>query len=106
MDTADIVKLLGTGGIASAVLLILARVVMKVADRMIASIDKIGERIESHSRADLESHGEFGERLSRLEGKLDESLNWTRSTPVEEMPARANTPARGTYHFQGKDTKR
>lgn len=83
METTNIGQLLATGGIASVALLILARVVMKVAERMIAAIDRVGVKIEEHTKVDLAAQGEVVERLARIEGTIGivEDDDGVRRTP-------------------------
>lgn len=107
MDNTELLKLLGTGGISLVALLVLARLVLRIGERMIVAqdkmvtaIEKIGEKVDDHTKADVAAQGEVAERIARLEGKIDESLNWSRPTPVEDLRGahRAATPI-GSYRL-------
>lgn len=115
METVDIVKLFGTGGFAVALLGLLYVVGM----RIVAALDKVTntvteqhrdtrETINDHTRQDVAAQGAVVDRLSYIEGKLEESINWTRPTPVEEQVIR-RTPPRGVtaseYRVVGRRDK-
>jgi hypothetical protein len=59
-------------------------------EAMSKGFEKLGELITDHSRADLDSHAEQNERISRIEGVLEIK----RRTPVGGVPIREINRAR------------
>lgn len=106
MDTTELLKLLGQGGITAALLFVVGKLLWKIGERMITAIDKLGEKIDLHTQADvkalialteriqgLESHTAYlatmvksktRERLDQLENQLQREH---RSTPIHGVPA-------------------
>jgi hypothetical protein len=80
---------LGTGTAVAAVLLILWKVLSKIADRFIAALDNVAAGLREHTSKDLASHAELGqhiltghvevkEAIIRVEAKLDAVRDWRR----------------------------
>lgn len=91
MTDVEIVKLLGSGGIAVVALVILARIVGKIGDRMILAIDKIGEKVdvfgsklEDHTRTDVASISELRQDVAVIDGRIQQfQTDWADAlTPV------------------------
>lgn len=70
IDETIISNILTTAGPAGVLLWILARVVMRVAERMIAAIDKVGDRMDRHT-ADERAHvGKLAEDIGAIKARL------------------------------------
>jgi hypothetical protein len=96
VDEASLIKALSStpGGVGLAVVfaLILYKVASRIAERMIAALDRVAAKVEEHTTKDLEHHAEVREAVVRLEAKLDERLAmWDRSDSFER-PEREHTP--------------
>ena len=63
----DMLKTLGGGGIAAALLGLIYLVGMK----LVAAIDRIGNKLDEHTKSDVEHHGDVKEAIVRVEAKLD-----------------------------------
>jgi hypothetical protein len=97
---------LGTGTAVAAVLLILWRVLSRVADRYLVALDNVSKGLADHTRTDLAHHAEVRESIIanhaglreavvRVETKLDSALDWReRTTPVEAFAAAEDLDAR------------
>ena len=94
---ADLIKLVGQGAglgtVAVGALLMLGRIVKLIGERMIAAIDKVTDRLDEHSKADIGAISLLTERMARMEGKLDVALE---ITPIESRRART-APEAGYY---------
>ena len=79
MDESKLIQALGSalgGGVVSgALLLILYKVFSRIAERMIAAIDRIAANVTEHTTKDLEHHAEVREAVVRVETKLDSALD-------------------------------
>lgn len=106
MDNIDFVKLIGQGGIAVAALAVLAKMVYKIGERMIAAIDRVGSKIEEHTKADLLAHADVGNQVGDLRQdvavlseRVDTVLALDRSgrhvSPHEERAAFGSSPPPG-----------
>jgi len=96
MDNVDFVKLLGQGGIAVVALWVLSKMVYKIGERMIAAIDRVGVRIDEHTKADLMAQadvanqvGDLRQDIAVLSTRVDTvlELEWSERTPVRGLPA-------------------
>lgn len=113
MTEDQVVQLLAGSGIAGGLVMLMGRIVMRVAERMIAAIDRVGVKIDDHTTKDLEHHADVREAVARMETRLDEQADWReRSTPVEGVPQTMHerrTPPRGypagEYAFKRPGTK-
>ena len=85
IDPKQISSIVSSAGVAGVLLWILARVVMRVADRMIAAIDKVGEKIDRHTENESAHVGELAKELAALRGHLG----------MEAVPVRRPTPPVG-----------
>ena len=75
---------IGTGAATGVLLLILWKVISKVAERWIASLDGIAKAVNDHTRVDLEHHASVRETVVRLEAKVDSALDHRDRTPTSE----------------------
>lgn len=69
----DLLKSLGQGGIAAALL----AMIFYVGKSLIASVKELAAAIAEHTRVDLEHHAEVRETVVRLEARLDTLLEVT-----------------------------
>jgi hypothetical protein len=101
MDQIDVVKLLGQSGIAVTALYVLARIVWRVGERMIAAIDRVGVKIEEHTKADTAALAAVSVHVSSLRqdiavlsGRVDTVIEWGGSerTPVLESGGHRRPP--------------
>jgi hypothetical protein len=97
MSMAEIIKVLSQYGLGAIFAGILGWVLYKVGlrmiaaiDRLIARIDGLDEKIDEHTKADIEHHGKVREEIIGLRTRIDTALELT---PVE--PVRRQTPPRG-----------
>lgn len=107
----DLLKLLGQGGITAFSLGLVAYLLWKIGTRMIEAIDRIGQKIDDHTKTDTAAHGAMGlqfialrDEASRLGADLrldiavlakqvDVALEWAERTPppmTEESIPRPN----------------
>ncbi len=92
----ELLKFIGGSGVAGVALFILARVVTRVIDRLIAAVDRIAVKVDDHTAADLASHADLREAIVRIDAKMDGAANERdRMTPVEGVPI-AHEPTRRT----------
>lgn len=70
MTNDQIYQLVVQGGIGAAALIILGKIALKVADRMIAAIDALAKEARETGKATVEALSSFAERLSFIEGKV------------------------------------
>ncbi|HSR79111.1 MAG TPA: hypothetical protein VLN57_21235 [Xanthobacteraceae bacterium] len=66
MNEIDLIKLLAQSGIAGLALVALGWVVRKVGERMVISIDRIGQKIDEHTKADLAAQMSVREIVAEL----------------------------------------
>lgn len=99
MDQIDYVKLLGQGGISVVALFALARIIARIGERMIAAIDRIGIKIDDHTKADTQALAAVSVHVSSLRqdfavlaSRVDTVIEWGvgERTPVtiESAPHR------------------
>lgn len=72
MTDAEVFKMLGQSGIAVGALWILARVVAKIGERMIAAIDRVGIKIDAHTTADTAAIGSLRQDVAVLDGRMQQ----------------------------------
>ena len=85
MTSEQIYQLIVQGGIGAAALLILGKVALKVADRMVTAIDALAKEARDTGKATVDALSQLTQRLSRLEGKV-EILSGVESTgPVQQQ---------------------
>jgi len=96
---------LGTGAAVAVLLLLIARIAKGVVERWIASLDALKTEIADHTKRDLDSHRQLGDRVAtgqaelresvvRLDAKFDSALDWLGDrTPVTD-PGRDTAPHR------------
>lgn len=94
MDDSNILQLLGQAGIGVGALIILARVVFKIGERMIAAIDRVGVKIDEHTKADTEALTDLRQDVAVLTAKIDERG----VTPIEGVPITRPRVAAGTTY--------
>lgn len=89
MNEIDLIKLLGQSGIAVAALYVLARIVWRVGERMIAAIDRVGIKIDEHTKADTQALAAVSVHVSSLRqdiavlsGRVDTVIEWGERTPT------------------------
>lgn len=90
MENLDIWKVLAQYGLAGIFAGIIGWILYRVGLRMIAAIDRLVDKIEAHTKVDVEYHNEVQQELTALRSRIDTALELT---PVE-TPRRA-TPPRG-----------
>lgn len=78
MTTEQLIQLASNGG-GWAVMLILF---WKVGERFITAIDRIGVKIDEHTKVDLEHHADVQAAVIRIETIIDERIG----TPVHGIP--------------------
>lgn len=74
MDT-DIVKLVSQGGIALAALVLLARTVWRVGERMIIAIDRVSARLDEHTKTDVAALDAVGKSLAAVGQTVERSVS-------------------------------
>jgi len=81
MTQEDLIALIAkngiTGGIVVVGLYFFGRVVMRVAERLIASIDRLGAKLEEHTAKDLEHHGKVRDAVVELSATVDTIMELT-----------------------------
>jgi hypothetical protein len=113
---SEAIKLLGEGGLAAALLLL----IYIVGNRMVAAIDRIGVKVDEHTKVDTSYHAAVREELAdqhgivmaRLEGmevRIDTALDLTPvratsrpKTNPRGVPVGYRSPRPGT-HSDGED---
>lgn len=105
METGDVIKLIGSGGFAGVLLVLLWVVGM----RIVQALDRVVTKIDAHTKDDLASHAEIREAVvglhSRIDGILETSDRFTPVEGVEVTRPKARTPAFGTTYFHGTAKK-
>lgn len=91
MTELDLWKILAQYGLAGVFAGIIGWVLYKVGLRMIAAIDKLIEKIDEHTKVDVEHHNDVQQQLTALGARIDTALELT---PVEPG-RRYQTPGRG-----------
>jgi hypothetical protein len=102
MTEDQIVSLVVQGGIGATALMILGKIALKVADRMIGAIDALSKEARDTGKATVDALSSLTERLSRLEGKVEILASgggdtgpvqqWSESEVSEVRRARARSP--------------
>jgi len=74
---------------------------------MASGFAAIGDKIERHAQADLQSHADMTKHVARFEGRLDAILDVQERTPIGAPPRppeeqRRNTPPHGFYSLSPK----
>ncbi len=93
-------------GLAGLFALIVGWICYRVGLRMIASLDKLGEkweaaskllsdRIDDHTRTDVEYHNDVAKQLERIEARIDTALELTPVRPMERSRERVKTDPQG-----------
>lgn len=106
MYDVDFIKLIGQGGIAVAALFVLARIVYRIGERMIAAIDRVGSKIEEHTKVDAmavadvsNQVGDLRQDVAVLSERVDTVIALDRSgrhiSPHEERAAYGSSPPPG-----------
>ncbi len=100
METGDFLKLLGQGGITALLLFIVARLLHRIGERMIASIDAIRATVDEHTKADVAALVALAERIGRMEIALTHLSTTVKSKTrerLEQLEERIhrNTPVHG-----------
>lgn len=100
MNEVELVKMLGQSGIAVGALYVLARIVWRVGERMIAAIDRVGQKIDDHTKADTAALAAVSTNVSSLRqdiavlsASVDTVIEWSgsertvkRNTPIPMLP--------------------
>jgi len=71
MTTDQLLQLVTQGGVGIAALAVLAKIALRVAERMIAAIDALSKEARDTGKATVDALSKLTERLSRLEGKVE-----------------------------------
>lgn len=90
MDSLDVWKLLAQYGLAGIFAGIIGWIIYRVGLRMIAAIDKLVDKIDAHTKLDIEYHNEVQQEIIALKARIDTALELT---PVEGV--RVKTSPRG-----------
>lgn len=75
MNEVEIFRMVGQGGIAVGALIILARVVYRIGERMIAAIDRVGTRIDDHTKEDLAAVAELRQDIAVLDARVEQAID-------------------------------
>jgi len=89
MESPDILKLLAQYGLAGIFAGVIGWIIYRVGLRMIAAIDRLVDKIDAHTKVDIEYHNEVKQDLGELRARIDTALDLT---PVE---GRRQTSPRG-----------
>ncbi len=98
----ELLKLIG-GGLTAGALLTLIYI---VGMRMVSAIDKIGVKVDVHTKDDLAAHSAARDMFVRIDEQLKTVLDErerTGNTPIEGVPIRRTTPRGvpiGEYGFR------
>jgi hypothetical protein len=76
---ADTIKLLGSGGAFGALLYL----IYLVGGRIVAALDRVAAKVDDHTAADLDAHGQVRGDLKAINAKLDERIR-SRTAPHGE----------------------
>lgn len=95
MESIDILKLAGQGGITLVILGAFVWLVRTVGLALVASINGLDKRINEHTTLDLAHHAQVRADIAALNGKIDGILDQAdRFTPVQEIPREMSRPTR------------
>lgn len=104
--TEDLAGIAAQYGLAGFMALIIGWIGYRIGLRMIASLDKLGEkweaaskllsdRIDDHTRTDVEYHNDVAKQLERIEARIDTALELTPVRPLERTRERVKTDPHG-----------
>lgn len=86
---ADLVKLVTQSGVAVAALVVLAKIVARVGERMILAIDRVSIKIDEHTKTDTLALADVGNQVGALRqdiavlaSRVDTVIDWGERTPV------------------------
>jgi hypothetical protein len=63
-------KLIGSGGLVGALLCL----IWVVGNRLVGAIDRVGTKLEEHTKVDLEAHGELRDHVVAANAELREEI--------------------------------
>ncbi len=87
METTDLAKLAGQGGISLAILAAFVWLVRQVGLALVNEVKGLSAKIDHHTTVDLAHHAEVGKQLAAMNGKIDGVLDQAdRFTPVQSVP--------------------
>ncbi len=79
MDEATIIKALSSApsgvALAAVLVLVLYRVLSRVAERHIAALDRVSIAVSEHTKVDLEHHAEVKEAIVRVGARVDTAFD-------------------------------
>lgn len=90
MGDAELLKLLGGGGLAAALLALIYLVGM----RLVAAIGKLGESFNAHTADEAKHHTEVKVEIAEMRSQINTLIGWGENTPVETPRPHANPRAR------------
>jgi hypothetical protein len=79
MGDAELLKFLGGGSLAAALLALIYLVGM----RLVAAIGALVQEIREHTKVDLAHHAEVRAAVIAMHSKIDTLVEWQERTPVE-----------------------
>lgn len=86
-ETIKLIAQTGTlGGVVVVSLYFLGRVVLRVADRMIAAIDRVGVKIDEHTEIDTKALSDLKTELVTLRATITGMELERERTPVGSVP--------------------
>jgi hypothetical protein len=97
---AETLKLIGSSGIAGALLALIYIVGM----RLVGAISDLSRAILEHTKLDLQHHADVKTEVVAMRTKIDTLIDWQERTPVEPAP-RKSTPSVGVYSLHRKDDR-
>ncbi len=83
MNEIDLLKLLGQGGITLVALIVLGRIVFRIGERMVVALDRIGSKLDDHTRADTDAIHGLRQDVAVLSSRVETAIAWSDRTPVE-----------------------
>lgn len=99
MSDIDLIKLLGQGGITITALGVVGVLLWRIGNRMIEAIDRVGQKVDEHTKTDSAAHGAMGLQfialrdeaariaadmrrdIAVLSKQVDVALEWSERTP-------------------------
>jgi hypothetical protein len=92
----EVLKVIGGGGLAASLLFL----IYLVGTKLVAAIDRLGVKVDDHTKTDVEHHADVKEEIVAMRATI-ETMGWQERTPVDLPAHRRPTPAPGVpagYH--------
>ena len=98
MEDNQIIGIIGQGGIAGALIL----VIYKIGSKLVEVIEKLGTKVDDHTTKDLAAMSAVREDLAALDAKIDVIADLTPIRGVRQTRAASQPGAQAGYYSPRK----